>query len=230
MKRKIICISVTMVTFINGAAAFAFSDTADSPYKSEIEFFENAGIAIEKEDGKFCPNDGLTRAEAAKFLHDTSYTQTTEGPVIDFSECEYFTDLTSGFWALKEINHLASMGVIAGFSDGSFRPDEPVTGTQLLTMCANITGYTAFADDNLDWKEKYSKICTEYGFLDGIDIDLNKNITREEAAKIIYNTVNLPIVSTTGIEKDVSGKYVAINEIMDGSNGKETVTLWIDKL
>lgn len=225
--KKFFAFALAAAAVLNSAAAFAFSDTANSPYSAEIEFFEQAGILHGKEGDAFFPDDTLTRAEAAKFLYDACFTPDAAGSEI--SETEYFTDVTSGFWAAKEINYLFSYGVIAGFGDGTFRPDEPVTGAQLLTMCAQITGYYAFADESLGWEEKYSQIGEEYGFLENIDIDTSANITRAETAKIVYNAVNLPIARTTSIELDENGQYVPVMEIMDGSNGTELETLWIER-
>ncbi|MEC4813329.1 MAG: S-layer homology domain-containing protein [Scytonema sp. PMC 1069.18] len=45
-----------------------------------------------------------------------------------------FTDVSSNYWAANFIQELAQRGVIAGFPDGSFRPDQPVTRAQFAAM------------------------------------------------------------------------------------------------
>lgn len=45
-----------------------------------------------------------------------------------------FKDLPTGYWAKTYIEALASKNIIAGFPDGSFRPDEPVTRAQFAAI------------------------------------------------------------------------------------------------
>lgn len=45
-----------------------------------------------------------------------------------------FNDVSSNYWAAPFITRLAQRGVIAGFPDGSFRPDAPVTRSQFAAM------------------------------------------------------------------------------------------------
>jgi S-layer homology domain len=45
-----------------------------------------------------------------------------------------FTDVQSNYWASQFIQELGQRGVIAGFPDGSFRPEAPVTRAQFAAM------------------------------------------------------------------------------------------------
>ncbi|MDZ7957258.1 MAG: S-layer homology domain-containing protein [Aulosira sp. DedQUE10] len=45
-----------------------------------------------------------------------------------------FSDVSSNYWASQFIQQLSQRGVIAGFPDGSFRPEEPVTRAQFAAM------------------------------------------------------------------------------------------------
>ncbi|MBE9050100.1 S-layer homology domain-containing protein [Nostocales cyanobacterium LEGE 11386] len=45
-----------------------------------------------------------------------------------------FYDVSSNYWAAQFIQQLSQRGVIAGFPDGSFRPEEPVTRAQFAAM------------------------------------------------------------------------------------------------
>lgn len=45
-----------------------------------------------------------------------------------------FNDVPGGYWAKGYIEALASQNIIAGFPDGSFRPNEPVTRAQFATI------------------------------------------------------------------------------------------------
>lgn len=45
-----------------------------------------------------------------------------------------FSDISSDYWARRFIQELADRGVISGFPDGTFRPNEPVTRAQFAAM------------------------------------------------------------------------------------------------
>lgn len=45
-----------------------------------------------------------------------------------------FKDVPTGYWAKNSIEALASQNIIAGFPDGSFKPNEPVTRAQFATI------------------------------------------------------------------------------------------------
>ncbi|WP_373529799.1 S-layer homology domain-containing protein [Nostoc sp.] len=45
-----------------------------------------------------------------------------------------FSDVSSNYWAAQFIQQLSQRGVIAGFPDGSFRPEEAVTRAQFAAM------------------------------------------------------------------------------------------------
>jgi hypothetical protein len=49
-----------------------------------------------------------------------------------------FSDVSSNYWAGQFIQELAQRGVIAGFPDGSFRPEEPVTRAQFAAMLNKV--------------------------------------------------------------------------------------------
>ncbi|MBE9006858.1 S-layer homology domain-containing protein [Fortiea sp. LEGE XX443] len=65
----------------------------------------------------------ITAGTVAPFMAATpSFAQTT------------FTDVSSNYWASQFIQELSQRGVIAGFPDGSFRPEEAVTRAQFAAM------------------------------------------------------------------------------------------------
>ena len=45
-----------------------------------------------------------------------------------------FSDVSSAYWASDFIRALASRDIIAGFPDGTFRPNDPVTRAQFAAM------------------------------------------------------------------------------------------------
>ncbi|HLO88339.1 MAG TPA: S-layer homology domain-containing protein [Nostocaceae cyanobacterium] len=76
------------------------------------------------------------QAKTAAFLA-ISVTASTVTPLItinpSFAQTS-FSDVQSNYWAAQFIQELSQRGVIAGFPDGTFRPEEPVTRAQFAAM------------------------------------------------------------------------------------------------
>ena len=104
-----------------------FSDVADHWAEPWIEQLAVEGISSGNPDGSFRPDDVTTRAEAAVFLlrakYGSEYFPTPH-------EGEAFTDV-AGHWAEDWIGQLRVEGIASGFSDGSYRPNAPVSVADL---------------------------------------------------------------------------------------------------
>ena len=55
-------------------------------------------------------------------------------PAPTFAQAVNFSDVPSDYWAREFITELTKMGIIAGFPDGTFDPDGPVTRAQFAAM------------------------------------------------------------------------------------------------
>ncbi|MGB6017271.1 MAG: S-layer homology domain-containing protein, partial [Nodosilinea sp.] len=82
----------------------------------------------------------------------------TAAPVIAQTQTQtQFTDVSSGYWAREFIATLAARNIIAGFPDGTFRPDEPVTRAQFAAMVrqafnqSTVRSATSFVDVPADY-------------------------------------------------------------------------------
>lgn len=104
----------------------SFTDVAaDQWYNNAISTLTNAGILDGYEDGTFRPNGKITRAEFATIavrFFDLSY----EGK-------DLFPDIAN-HWAREYINQAASAGFVNGYEDGAFRPDNPITRAEAVTL------------------------------------------------------------------------------------------------
>ncbi len=87
-------------------------------------------------DGKFYPNDNVTRAETAAMLcrlfDIKSETERTTA----------FSDVPQSHWAAGYIGALAQNGVISGLGNGAFGPEQNVTYEQVFKMVEQLLGYT----------------------------------------------------------------------------------------
>lgn len=101
-----------------------------------------------------------------------------------------FTDVADGEWYAEFVIALASDGIINGYPDGSFRPNETVTYGEALKLCASASGIPYVAGDIRHWATGYLSLAQHSGlFLDGVDLDAP--ITRKDAALILATFLDL---------------------------------------
>jgi parallel beta-helix repeat protein len=89
------------------------------------------------------PNQSITRGEMAVFLYQALVIM-GEYPVINsphivnyIPKISYFKDIKS-HWAEEFIHHLANLGLIRGFNDGNFYPDETINRGEYANLIAQI--------------------------------------------------------------------------------------------
>ena len=112
------------------STANSFTDVkAADWFNNAISTMANAGIVTGYPDGSFNPNGKITRAEfaamAVRFFQDAKV-----GPA-------RFSD-TIGHWAEEAINKAQTQGLITGYPDGTFRPDEPITRAEAMTIMNRV--------------------------------------------------------------------------------------------
>lgn len=120
-----------------------------------IATLANAGIIAGYGNENFGPQDNITRAELATILaRFCDETVTADG--------DMFTDI-AGHWARNYINVAAKAGLVTGYGDGTFGPDNLITRAETVTMInrilerkasedAVVPGYKVFYDINeSDW-------------------------------------------------------------------------------
>lgn len=150
--------------------------------------------------GWFKPHEFLTRGQAAKLV--AFFAQVPGG-----SEGVGFYD-TRGHWAENFINSLAKAGVVEGYQDRSFRPDLFITRAEFVTLVVKSLAVRARTQGKLLFSPGVSTIFCDLGeshwaapfifqaFAQGLvrgypngTFCPEENITRAEAAVVIYNAL-----------------------------------------
>ena len=136
MKQRILALLLAAglcLGLITAAPALAFSDVSG-------EELSDLGIVSGYSDGSYHPDDALTRAQFCKLAI------LTEGHGDQARGSAYrtrFSDVPGGGWAAPYINLACEEGLFAGYGDGRFGPDDPVTVGQAVTVVLRLLGYTA---------------------------------------------------------------------------------------
>lgn len=121
-----------------------------------------------------------------------------------------FTDVPSGYWAERFITDLAARDIIAGFPDGSFQPNAPVTRAQYAAMVrqafnqANIRGSVSFVDVASDyWATPAINEAYSMGFLSGYPGNIfrpSENIPRAQVLVSLANGLNYTANSANSVQ------------------------------
>ena len=101
-----------------------------------VEKLVAKGVVTGFGDYRFRPSGTLTRAEAAAMLARAYGWKASEG-------AQAFPDVPSTHWASDAVQAAAGQGVVHGYPDGTFRPNDPVTRAEMTVMAALAAGKTA---------------------------------------------------------------------------------------
>lgn len=130
-----------------------------------------------------------------------------------------------GHWAEKEILFLAEKGWISGYSDGTYKPNRPISRAQAAKIVSNFLGLKptnekiSFSDvDQNHWAFDVVNLVAQHKIMNGLGdgrFAPTANITRAQMAQILYNagfysqSINNQNHSFSDVDQD-HWAYVAI--------------------
>ena len=163
------------VTFVNRKAA-------------ELNRTDHFAFLVGYTDGTFGPERNMTRAEVTTMFARLL----TEQIEADKTYSNTFSDVPKGYWAANYIGYMQQFGVITGYSDGSFRPDAPVTRAEFAAIASRFEklteGSKSFADvPDTYWAARYINFAATRGWVTGYSDGTFKPenpITRAEVAAV----------------------------------------------
>ena len=144
------------------------------------------------------PNNQITRAEVATIFYRLLKEDVRDRVTSDVND---FSDVASGDWFNVTVSSLAQMGVIAGYEDGSFRPNAPITRAEFAAIATRFfaeRGVTynegLFADITGDeWFADVVAAAADRGLLGGYPdgtVRPNATITRAESCAVVNRTLD----------------------------------------
>lgn len=163
------------VTFVNRKAA-------------ELNRTDHFAFLVGYTDGTFGPERNMTRAEVTTMFARLL----TEQIEADKTYSNTFSDVPKGYWAANYIGYMQQFGIITGYSDGSFRPDAPVTRAEFAAIASRFEklteGSKSFTDvSDTYWAARYINFAATRGWVTGYSDGTFKpenTITRAEVAAV----------------------------------------------
>ncbi len=137
-------------------------------------------------NGMFNPEGTLSRAQAASIIYGL-LEETSGGDAGN-----EFTDIPEDKWYAAAVNVCASYGIISG-SGGEFRPDDPITRAEFVTILSKFSEMSessqAFTDvDPSSWYAPYVANANAHGWISGYadgSFHPSKPVERGEAVAIV---------------------------------------------
>ena len=215
--KKVISSIAAVAIIASSASAFAidFPDVDSSAsYAGAVQTLVGLGIVNGDENGKFNPDNSVTRAEFAKMV--------VEAKMLDATSTTTQFEDSQGHWAVGYIEAGVGDKFINGYSDTEFGPDDTVTYIQAVKMLVAAVGYGDLAEKNGGYPTGYRgygktlKISTG---LTGVNDDTA--LTRAQCAVLIDNALKAQL-ALVDYQPNLNGQLVAVPDIQ----GDETGETW----
>lgn len=200
---------------VNAAASFSDVEVTSYWATKEISMLADKNIIAGFPDGTFRPEDGVTRAQFAKIISLALGFEPAAGATANFP------DVLADNWATGYIATAAEKGLIKGFPDGTFGPEQPVTTAQVLAIIARAKAYPAGAGT------AFSDVASDYwGFGEIMACYANKIVRMPDPFIVFYGDKLSP---ENGATRSQASVFVA--RMLDGTLGTYspvaiTVTFW----
>ena len=223
------------VSVWNGVAAP--SPTPDAPQKGEsivkdsLETEEHIVYMTGYPDETFGPNNNMTRAEVATMFARLMKDKMDANAVYESS----FADVTPDAWYYNYVGYIEKFGIITGYEDGTFRPQNTITRAEFVTMASRFATISKefecdFADVTTEhWAYDYIAFAAGNSWIGGYEDNTfraDNTITRAEVVTIVNNMLvrnaDKEYVNTNkallNMFVDVSEEHWAYYDIVEATN------------
>ncbi len=178
-----------------GTNEIGFADCVGTKYYGATAKLKNLGLVSGYSATEFNPEGTITRAE---FCSMTARLLNINGTVDPASFKRVFGDVDSDYWGAGAVYALYSMGVVNGDENGNFNPEDNITVQDAVKILVSSLGYTAMALDRGGYPAGFIGEASRLSLLDGLgDIGYAEMLKRGDAAMLMSNSLNVPIVTQT---------------------------------
>jgi|GEM_PF-3437483 len=163
-----------------------FTDVSGShPYIAAIRWGKESGVLSGYPDGTFQPDRTVNRAEFLKIVlaadgTDISSASTPTG----------FRDVNEDAWYTPYIRYAKQQGIVQGYPDGSFKPEQPVNFAEALKMAYVALGIEGNASAGGAWYEQYLSHAKGNGVLFNNYVNVGAGMSRKDVVWIVWRLLD----------------------------------------
>ena len=179
--KKILCLLLSFAMIFAATPAFAETDIP-----VEISVMQQFGYVQGDENGNLNLKDSITRAEFSAIL-----VRVLDANNIGYST-QVFEDVPLTHWGANYIAACYSLGIINGYGDGKFGPEDIVTYEQAVKMVVCALGYEPMALAKGVYPAGYLTVANQIKITENV-----RNNTRGDVMTLIYNALTTPKMAQT---------------------------------
>lgn len=211
MFKKIVALIMAFVLL--GCLNVFAQESKNSPTQEQIETVTSYKIFIGNENGDLMLDENVSRAQMCKILFAARGVKPKE-----LSQENMFSDVNTEHWAYSYIVAAHDEKLIAGFPEGVFKPDENVKIQDAVKMIVCTLGYEELALAKGGYPTGYIVTAMQQGITKDVPFKLDENATRGQIVKLIYNSLDVPIMQKLEYEDKTEYK------MMNGKDETELIT------
>lgn len=211
--KKVLALVVVFAMMLSTVAfAGSFPDVADdADYASAIETLAAMGFFKGDDNGNFNPDATITRAEYAVIVCRLLGIEGSATGKCDFTDA-------ADHWATGYIKMANQYGIVKGYGDGNFGPDDAVKYEEAVKMLVCALGYEPMATSKGGYPTGYIAVASQIGLLDGVSgAAQGTGAARNIVATMTYNALDIPVMEQTGFGTDISYEIMKKNDDRDKS-------------
>ena len=213
--KKVLALVIAFSMMLSVVAFAGFNDVAeDADYAGAVELLSALDIIVGDDLGNFNPDKTISRAEMAAIICRIKGLEASANAAKGATK---FDDVAADHWASGYVNVANQNGVIAGYGDGKFGPEDEVTYEAAVKMVVCALGFEPMAAQKGGWPTGYLVVANTYKISEGVS-----GSTRADVATLVYNALSTPMMDQTIYGAD------AEFEILDGKKDRDYRTLLTD--
>ncbi len=195
--KKVLSLVLAMAMILS-SFSFALalpSDVEGTDYANAVARLEALDIIVGYEDGTFKPDNTITRAEfAAIAIRALGMEDIATGSVANTK----FVDVRGTHWASGYVNLATAQGIIVGYPDGTFKPENQVTYSEAIAMIVRLLGYEPALSSN-EWPSNYLTKASEIGLTLGVKFNYNDPAKRGVVSVLVDKALDIDLMDLTEV-------------------------------
>lgn len=189
---SLVLVFALVLSVFTYSASADFTDQDEITYEEAAVVLEALGVIDGYEDGSYQPDVVLSREEAAAIIARMKLGDSADNLT---AGSEPFSDVSADRWSAGYIAYCVSEGVVDGFEDGTFRPDDELTCYQFAKMLLVALGYDADSEGltGTSWATNTVSYAVNAGIFDDVS-SYSGSADRDTVAQMAYNTLLADLV------------------------------------
>ncbi len=158
----------------------------DMPTQSAVQLVQSLGILQGDERGNLQLSNTVSRAEFAKMMVSASVFKDSVG---SYGKLALYQDVPSSHWANAYIKLAVEQGWFTGYSDGTFRPQNPIALEEALTALLRLLGYVP-SDFSGAFPHAQVAKADSIGLCKNLSRPVGETLLRSDCALLFRNALN----------------------------------------